>query len=90
MMPAINVPVCPFLADADLGGVARYTMLPMSILLLPVVRFEPALKPKAMLATGVQERFKTVGCVVAATLLAKSALSPLAVLPLPVVLLNSA
>jgi hypothetical protein len=60
-------------ADADFFGLASNPTLPISMLLLPVVRLKPALKPNAMLLLPV--------------VFLLSALLPSAVLLLPIVLL---
>ena len=76
LMPAIKVALCtagsPMRMAFDSAATPTF---PMSRLLLPVVRFKPALIPNAMLLPPV---------------LLTSASIPLATLPLPVVLLMSA
>ena len=66
--------------------------LPISILLLPVVRLDPAPKPNAILLLPLccYQRTSTVGCVLAAGCITKESNKPLAVLSSPVVLLLSA
>src|SRR6266571_1928800 len=77
LMPAIKVAVwVPTFPMRILLDSPAKPALPIAILLLPVVRAEPALAPKAMLLLPV--------------VLFWSALTPLAVLPLPVPFLTSA
>ena len=66
-MPAIKW-CCVFLADADGIGVASTPLLPISILLLPVVRLKPALAQGNVVVARriVAERIKTDCRVVAA------------------------
>ena len=77
LMPAMKVAVCvPWVPMRMVLDSAAAPALPISMLLLPVVRLNPALRPSPMLLLPV--------------VLKASALSPAAVLKLPVVLCSSA
>ncbi|PYK44814.1 MAG: hypothetical protein DME53_07085 [Verrucomicrobia bacterium] len=75
LMPAIKVFVCVPLVPMPMVLKSLVPTLPISILLLPVVRLKPAEAPNAMLLLPVVFRL--------------SALEPMAVLSKPVVLLRT-